>query len=95
MKRFLKRIQRLWCKHDEFDFEVRVDIIAKLKNTKNGYCWRYDVWENRYCPHCSKLLDRTKVKSDLTSYQLMFFTRDRYGHDPEVSERFSRSGKED
>lgn len=79
MKKFLKRIRRLWCKHDGYVFKIRVNIKSKYKKTKSGYGWRYDIWENRYCPYCSKLLDKNKVKSDLTSYQLMFIMRDCYG----------------
>lgn len=70
MKKLLKRIRSIWCRHDDYVFEVKYDIIRKYKNTKKGYKLRYDLWEKRYCPDCGKLIDKHKLKSDLTEIQM-------------------------
>lgn len=80
MKKFLKRIRRLWCKHDGYVFEGKANIKCKFKKTKRGYSWRYDIWENVYCPYCAKLIDRMKVRSDLTENQLVIYLKDHYGY---------------
>lgn len=41
-----------------------------LKVGKSKYKLRYDIWEERRCECCGKLLGKAKVKADLTQWQV-------------------------
>lgn len=70
---FWKYIKRLWCKHPYWEHTVTEFAKPKYKHVKGWkgkYKLRYDIWEERRCECCGKLLGKAKVKADLTQWQV-------------------------
>lgn len=68
-KMLWKYIKRLWCKHPYWEHTVTEFAKPKYKHVKgwkSKYKLRYDIWEERRCECCGKLLGRAKVRADLT-----------------------------
>ena len=68
IKKQLKHLLSTICGHWDWvghGHVFQIKVKTKYKKLKTGYGIRCDIWEIEKCQICGKVLNKTKLKSDL------------------------------
>lgn len=75
MKELIKRIRSYFCKHREVEISLVTKRKCKLKKGTKEAKTLYDVYEVTECAKCGKLINRRRVKYNLTGRELLAYNQ--------------------